>query len=80
MCFSEGNTCFYGKCLYCKSKEDGVCAEGDLLEGAVVLMLPRRFKYAKHRHPWSRTYIDDKPARCSLFSLSPQPIDDLNFS
>lgn len=59
----DGDTCFYGKCLYCKNESDGVCGEGDVLDGALVLMLPKAYKFTRHRHPWSRTYVDDKPAR-----------------
>ncbi|KAF6211667.1 hypothetical protein GE061_012180 [Apolygus lucorum] len=51
----NNNTCFYGVCMYCKL-EDGVCADGHTLEGAVVLWLPNRFRLVKQRHPWQRTY------------------------
>ncbi|XP_013381494.1 glycosaminoglycan xylosylkinase isoform X1 [Lingula anatina] len=60
----DNNTCFYGQCLYCKSEEDGVCADGEMLEGAVVLWLPRKWTfYKKHRSPWQRTYKEGKVAR-----------------
>ncbi|XP_013381488.1 glycosaminoglycan xylosylkinase-like [Lingula anatina] len=60
----DNNTCFYGQCLYCKSEEDGVCADGEMLEGAVVLWLPRQWTfYKKHRSPWQRTYKEGKVAR-----------------
>ncbi|ELU15405.1 hypothetical protein CAPTEDRAFT_19398 [Capitella teleta] len=74
----DSNLCFYGKCMYCKSEADGVCAKGTKMEGAVVIFLPPQFEYKKHRHPWQRTYRDDKKARwevddayCSLVKKVP---------
>ncbi|KAH9496930.1 Glycosaminoglycan xylosylkinase, partial [Bulinus truncatus] len=52
----DGESCFYGRCLYCKGPEDGVCATNGILEGTLVLWLPKEFKMALHKHPWSRTY------------------------
>jgi hypothetical protein len=62
----DGNECFYGKCLYCKSPADGVCAEGSSLEGALVLWLPSN-KFEKWPHPWRRTYRDDKQMRYRIY-------------
>jgi hypothetical protein len=59
----DNNLCFYGKCMYCKGEKDGVCAKGTMMEGAVVIFLPPQFQFVKHRHPWQRTYLDNKKAR-----------------
>ncbi|XP_076321215.1 glycosaminoglycan xylosylkinase-like isoform X1 [Tachypleus tridentatus] len=58
----DNNTCFYGKCFYCK-RTDPACGEGDVLEGAVILWLPETFVLKKYRSPWQRTYRKDVPAR-----------------
>ncbi|KAK6195413.1 hypothetical protein SNE40_000850 [Patella caerulea] len=58
----DENMCFYGKCYYCKGPATGVCAEGEVLEGTVVLWMPSRFKLKLHKHPWSRTYREGKLA------------------
>jgi hypothetical protein len=60
---SDNNTCFYGKCYYCKGPEDGVCADGDILEGTMVLWLPTEWKLKNHPHPWRRTYKKSKHAK-----------------
>ena len=56
--FKNGtDTCFYGKCYYCKSEADGVCANGTSLEGALVLWLPEvATTFKKWRSPWQRDY------------------------
>ena len=59
----NNNTCFYGKCLYCKGEHTGVCAEGKLMEGAVLLWLPETLTINKHRHPWARIYKTKDPAK-----------------
>ncbi|KAG7260114.1 hypothetical protein CRUP_031397 [Coryphaenoides rupestris] len=56
------NTCFYGKCYYCRESEPA-CAVGDVMEGAVTLWLPDVWPLQKHRHPWGRTYREGKLAR-----------------
>uniref|UniRef100_A0A670HXC8 FAM20B glycosaminoglycan xylosylkinase n=1 Tax=Podarcis muralis TaxID=64176 RepID=A0A670HXC8_PODMU len=56
------NTCFYGKCYYCRETEPA-CAEGDTMEGSVTLWLPDVWPLQKHRHPWGRTYREGKLAR-----------------
>uniref|UniRef100_A0A8C2FD21 FAM20 C-terminal domain-containing protein n=1 Tax=Cyprinus carpio TaxID=7962 RepID=A0A8C2FD21_CYPCA len=56
------NTCFYGKCYYCRETEPA-CAEGDVMEGSVTLWLPDVWPLQKHRHPWGRTYREGKLAR-----------------
>ena len=54
--FSGSDWCFYGKCMYCRSKEDGVCGDGSKLEGALVLWLPEGAEFKKFRNPWQRIY------------------------
>ncbi|XP_032815055.1 glycosaminoglycan xylosylkinase isoform X1 [Petromyzon marinus] len=56
------NTCFYGKCYYCRESEPA-CADGELMEGSVTLWLPESWPLQKHRHPWGRTYREGKLAR-----------------
>ncbi|KAE8610409.1 hypothetical protein XENTR_v10012112 [Xenopus tropicalis] len=56
------NTCFYGKCYYCRETEPA-CAERELMEGTVTLWLPEAWPLQKHRHPWGRTYREGKLAR-----------------
>ncbi|TRZ01662.1 hypothetical protein DNTS_006147 [Danionella cerebrum] len=56
------NTCFYGKCYYCRETEPA-CADGDVMEGSVTLWLPDVWPLQKHRHPWGRTYREGKLAR-----------------
>ncbi|XP_037056813.1 LOW QUALITY PROTEIN: glycosaminoglycan xylosylkinase-like [Peromyscus leucopus] len=56
------NTCFYGKCYYCRETEPA-CADGDMMEGAITLWLPDVWPLQKHRHPWGRTYREGKLAR-----------------
>nr|XP_054770184.1 glycosaminoglycan xylosylkinase-like [Lytechinus pictus] len=58
----DGNTCFYGKCYYCKP-EDAACADGVMMEGSLTLWLPPDLKLKKWRHLWSRTYKDGKKAK-----------------
>ncbi|GAB1597948.1 glycosaminoglycan xylosylkinase-like [Argonauta hians] len=57
----DNNTCFYGKCYYCKGKESGVCAQKTILEGTVVLWISHKMQL--FRHPWGRTYIENKQAK-----------------
>uniref|UniRef100_A0A8C2ZGN9 FAM20B glycosaminoglycan xylosylkinase n=1 Tax=Cyclopterus lumpus TaxID=8103 RepID=A0A8C2ZGN9_CYCLU len=56
------NTCFYGKCYYCRESEPA-CAEGEIMEGSLTLWLPDVWPLQKHRHPWGRTYREGKLAR-----------------
>lgn len=63
------NTCFYGKCYYCRESEPA-CAEGEIMEGSLTLWLPDVWPLQKHRHPWGRTYREGKLARFVL-SLNP---------
>lgn len=39
-----------------KGEETGVCGDGELLEGAVLLWLPPRVTLTLNKHPWARTY------------------------
>ncbi|XP_020279625.1 glycosaminoglycan xylosylkinase isoform X2 [Pseudomyrmex gracilis] len=57
----SNNTCLYGVCHYC-SPADPVCGTGNMLEGALILWLPRYLRLIKHRHPWQRTYKENKLA------------------
>lgn len=60
--FKEGgNTCFYGVCHYCK-KAEAACANGTIMEGSVTLWLPPGWHLRNWRHPWQRTYREDKRA------------------
>ncbi|KAM9384452.1 glycosaminoglycan xylosylkinase isoform 1-T1 [Pholidichthys leucotaenia] len=56
------NTCFYGKCYYCRESEPA-CADGEIMEGSLTLWLPDVWPLQKHRHPWGRTYREGKLAR-----------------
>lgn len=56
------NTCFYGKCYYCRETEPA-CANLDVMEGTVTLWLPDVWPLQNHRHPWGRTYREGKLAR-----------------
>ncbi|KAG8555452.1 hypothetical protein GDO81_017705 [Engystomops pustulosus] len=56
------NTCFYGKCYYCRETEPA-CADREVMEGSVTLWLPDVWPLQKHRHPWGRTYREGKLAR-----------------
>ncbi|XP_035212897.1 glycosaminoglycan xylosylkinase-like isoform X2 [Stegodyphus dumicola] len=58
----ENDTCFYGHCYYC-SPADPACAVGDVMEGAMILMLPEKYRLKKYRSPWQRTYKDTVTAR-----------------
>lgn len=58
--FTDGsNICFYGVCMYCR-KEEPACGKGEQMEGSLTLWLPAKWKVAKMRHPWQRTYRDKK--------------------
>uniref|UniRef100_UPI00358ED66F glycosaminoglycan xylosylkinase-like n=1 Tax=Myxine glutinosa TaxID=7769 RepID=UPI00358ED66F len=56
------NTCFYGKCYYCRETESA-CANGEIIEGSLTLWLPESWPLQKHQHPWGRTYLEGKLAR-----------------
>lgn len=60
--FQNNNTCFYGKCYYCKPS-DPACAEGNVMEGSLTLWLPTNFMLQKWKHPWARTYRSNIKAR-----------------
>ncbi|XP_023713908.1 glycosaminoglycan xylosylkinase isoform X2 [Cryptotermes secundus] len=61
--YQEGNnTCFYGVCYFCGPNQP-VCAQKDVMEGALVLWLPSKYKLKKHRSPWQRTYKSHTVAR-----------------
>ncbi|KAJ4427672.1 hypothetical protein ANN_25321, partial [Periplaneta americana] len=64
--YQEGNnTCFYGVCYFCGPNQP-VCAQKDLMEGALILWLPSEYKLKKHRSPWQRTYKPEAAARWEL--------------
>ena len=52
----DKNSCFFGKCYYCKGPEDGVCGAGEMLEGVVTLWLPKSATMTTLPHPWRRSY------------------------
>ncbi|XP_076455405.1 glycosaminoglycan xylosylkinase-like [Babylonia areolata] len=54
----NGETCFYGKCLYC-NKANSLCTKGDSLEGTVVLWLPPGVHLKSGKNPWRRTYREN---------------------
>lgn len=58
----DGNTCFYGRCLYCKPSEKA-CANGVIMEGSVTLWLPDWYQLKTWRHPYQRTYVPNVKAR-----------------
>lgn len=61
--YRDGNTCFYGKCHYCKGPETGVCASRTSMEGSVSLWFPDSYSLSKPLpHPWRRTYRENKVA------------------
>lgn len=61
--YQGGNSCFYGKCHYCKGPETGVCASRTTLEGSVSLWFPESYTLGKVvLHPWRRTYRTNRPA------------------
>lgn len=70
-CHQGNNTCFYGKCYYCRESEPA-CAEGEIMEGSLTLWLPDVWPLQKHRHPWGRTYREGKLARLVLAASSPR--------
>lgn len=48
--------CVYGKCHYC-TEDEPVCAdENNLIEGAIIYLIPGTL--SRHRSPWQRTYKD----------------------
>ncbi|CAG7664105.1 unnamed protein product [Allacma fusca] len=49
----DNNLCFYGVCYYCKST-DPVCAQGDNIDGALILLLDKKLRIIAN--PWRRTY------------------------
>lgn len=51
----DGNTCFYGKCYYCRI-EEAACGEKEVMEGSVTLWLPDWYEMKTRRHPYQRTY------------------------
>jgi hypothetical protein len=59
---ADGNTCFYGKCYYCR-KEEAACANGEVMEGSVTLWLPEWYELKTHRHPYQRTYRPNHKAK-----------------
>lgn len=61
--YKNGNTCFYGKCHYCRGPKTGVCGNNAILEGSLTLWLPDSYSLSQPLpHPWRRTYRETKPA------------------
>ena len=74
---SGTDTCFFGKCYYCKSAADGVCANGTSLEGALILWLPEKATtFTKWRSPWQRTYSND--SRKARWEIEDDFCDDVD--
>ncbi|KAG8193632.1 hypothetical protein JTE90_002890 [Oedothorax gibbosus] len=40
-----------------------LCGDGEIMEGALILMLPDKYRLKKYRSPWQRTYKDSITAR-----------------
>ncbi|KAI8518561.1 Glycosaminoglycan xylosylkinase [Branchiostoma belcheri] len=78
---TQGNdTCFYGKCYYCKETEPA-CADGEVMEGSVTLWLPSNWSLkGRQRHPWGRTYRNDKQASQTVraYNSGPRLLDILD--
>ena len=47
----DGNICFYGKCRLCQ-RASIACAKDGLMEGAVILWLPKSYKLRKWNNPF----------------------------
>ena len=62
-CAGDGNVCFYGVCYYCKPAE-AACASGEMMEGSLTLWLPKWYDLVTRRHPYQRTYVEGRKARC----------------
>lgn len=69
MLSTGNNTCFYGKCYYCR-REEAACADGVVMEGAVTLWLPDWYKMKTWRHPYQRTYREGVKARYALLCIA----------
>lgn len=48
--------CVYGKCHYCNEDETVCGDEQNLVEGAIIYLIPGAI--SRHRSPWQRTYKD----------------------
>eukprot|EP00794_Sanderia_malayensis_P016215 gene16215-17847_t len=59
------DVCFYGVCYYCK-KSEAACGNGNIMEGSITIWLPHGWELKNNRHPWQRTYRNDKIARWQL--------------
>ncbi|CAG5106891.1 Oidioi.mRNA.OKI2018_I69.chr1.g3046.t1.cds [Oikopleura dioica] len=59
----EGKSCFYGVCYYCNENEYACADENGKLEGSLTLWFPEDKKLEKIRHPYQRTYNDEKQAK-----------------
>lgn len=59
----DGKQCFYGICYYCNENEYACAGDDGLLEGSVTIWFPEDRKLEKIRHPYQRTYKDDKKAK-----------------
>lgn len=80
----DGNECFYGQCFYCKETELA-CAVNGVLEGSLTLWFPDDKPLEKVRHPYQRTYKEDKKSRwetdeqyCNNYVKKTAPYDSGN--
>ncbi|XP_033643337.1 glycosaminoglycan xylosylkinase-like [Asterias rubens] len=62
----DKQTCFYGKCYYCKPSDPACSDEDGMMEGSLTMWLPRHKKLKKWRHLWARTYRENKKAKWEL--------------
>lgn len=46
-----------------QSMDDGVCGDGEFMEGAIILWLPENKTLTSFKHPWARSYTDGKFAK-----------------
>jgi len=59
----DGKQCFYGVCYYCNEDEYACVDENGKMEGSLTLWFPEDKKLEKIRHPYQRTYNDEKKAK-----------------
>ena len=64
---TDGNTCFYGVCHYCK-KSEAACANDTIMEGSITIWLPSGWSLSTSRHPWQRTYREGRKAQWVQFT------------
>ncbi|KAI6650281.1 Glycosaminoglycan xylosylkinase [Oopsacas minuta] len=68
------NMCLYGVCYYC-SKDDPVCANGNILEGSLSLWIPDRYTIMKFKNPCWNKDCRRELLRGPLFYTGPALLD-----